>query len=204
MEDPGDKMIWDALLRQAEANLRQAAANEGTSSAIKLLAQRLLCRESVAALEPDRFAAWHAADGDAEAITSLSRQIAQKAYCSWHGIVGGMEGQPNIPAVVDGQVGKQVMGTKKGVCLLSLICLFRCHLVGQLLVLPIGSVPILQAVWMETLWLSDLGLQDQHVLELARRTMLVVQVRGLDLKWYMRRLIQLCWARLGAILGPWV
>ena len=65
-------MIWDALLRQAEANLRQAVANEGTSCAIKLLTQRLLCRENVAALEPDRFEAWHAADGDAGAITSLA------------------------------------------------------------------------------------------------------------------------------------
>ena len=112
MEDPGDKMIWDALLRQAEANLRQAeanlrqaTANEGTSSAIKLLTQRLLCRECVAAVEPDRVEAWYAADGDAEAIASLSGQIAQQAYCSWHG----------IPPVVDGQVGKQVMGVRRQV-----------------------------------------------------------------------------------------
>ncbi len=89
MEDPGDKMIWDAILRQAEANLRQAeanlrqaTANEGTSCAIKLLTQRLLCRESVAAVEPDRVDAWYAAEGDAAAIASSSGQFAQQAYFS--------------------------------------------------------------------------------------------------------------------------
>ena len=61
MEDSDDKLIWDALLRQAEANLRQAEANvrqaeanEGTSSSIKLLTQWMLCKEETAALEPDR------------------------------------------------------------------------------------------------------------------------------------------------------
>ena len=87
MEDPGDKMICDALLRQAEANLRQAeanlrqaAANEGTSSAIKLFTQRLLCRESVAAVEPDRLEAWYAADGDARHPVEARMQLAATAY----------------------------------------------------------------------------------------------------------------------------
>ena len=83
MEDPDDKMIWDALLRQAEANLRQAEANEGTSSTIKLLTQRMLRKENAAALEPDRLEAWYAANGDAEAITSLAGQIALQADSSW-------------------------------------------------------------------------------------------------------------------------
>ena len=119
MEDPDDKMIWDGLhgqaeanLRQAEANLRQPGANDGTSSAIKLLTQRLLCKESAPALEPDRLEAWFAANGDAEAITSFAGQIAQQADSNWLGTVGGREGRPNNPPLVDMQAGKHVMGTK--------------------------------------------------------------------------------------------
>ena len=92
MGDPDDKTLWEALLRQAEANLRQAEANvrqgkanvrqaeanEGTSSTIKLLTQRMLCKEEAAALEPDRLDAWYVADGDAETVTSLAGQIVQQ------------------------------------------------------------------------------------------------------------------------------
>ena len=115
MEDPDDKMIWDALLRQAEANLRQAEANEGTSSTIKLLTQRMLCKENAAALEPDRLEAWYAANGDAEAITSLAGQIALQADSSWQGTIGGREVQLNNPPVFDNQVDKHVVGTKRRV-----------------------------------------------------------------------------------------
>ena len=115
MEDPDDKMIWDALLRQAEANLRQAEANEGTSSTIKLLTQRMLRKENAAALEPARLEAWYAADGDAEAITSLAGQIALQADSCWQGIVGGREVQLNNPPLFDKQVDKHVVGTKRRV-----------------------------------------------------------------------------------------
>ena len=115
MEDFDDKMIWDALLRQAEANLRQAEANEGTSSTIRLLTQRMLCKENAAALEPDRLEAWYAANGDAEAITSLAGQIAQHADSSWQGTVGGREVQLNSSPLFDKQVSKHVVGTKRRV-----------------------------------------------------------------------------------------
>ena len=68
MDDPDDKMVWEVLLRQAEANLKQAVANEGTSGAIRMLTQRLLCKGSAAALEPGRLEAGYAANGDAEAL----------------------------------------------------------------------------------------------------------------------------------------
>ena len=113
MGDPGDKMIWDALLRQAEANQRQAEANKGASSTIKLLTQRMLCKESAAALELDRLEAWYAASGDAEAITSLAGQIAQQADSCWQGTVGGREVQLNSSPLLDKQVSKHVVGTKK-------------------------------------------------------------------------------------------
>ena len=112
MEDPSGKMFWDTLLVLAEASLRQAVANEGASNAIKLLTQRLLCKESDAALVPGWLDARY---GDAEAITSLAGQVAQQAGCNWQGIVGGREDQPNNSPLVDKQVAKQVMGTKRRV-----------------------------------------------------------------------------------------
>jgi hypothetical protein len=122
MEDPDDKMIWDALLRQAEANLRlsesilrQAVANEGTSSTIKLLTQRMLCKEEAAAVEPDRLDAWYAADGDAETVTSLAGQIVQQAVSCWQEAVGGRDVQHSSPPLIHKLVGKQVVGTKRRV-----------------------------------------------------------------------------------------
>ena len=119
MEDPDDKMIWDALLRQAEANLRlsesilrQAVANEGTSSTIKLLTQRMLCKEEAAAVEPDRLDAWYAADGDAETVTSLAGQIVQQAVSCWQEAV---DVQHSSPPLIHKLVGKQVVGTKRRV-----------------------------------------------------------------------------------------
>ena len=107
MEDPEDKTIWDALLRQAganlrqaEANLRQAEANEGTSSTIKLLTQRMLCKEEAAALEPDRLDAWYAASGDAETVTSLAGQIVQQAVSCWQEADGGKGCSTQQPAIV--------------------------------------------------------------------------------------------------------
>jgi hypothetical protein len=122
MEDFDDKMIWDALLRQAEANLRlsesilrQAVANEGTSSTIRQLTQRMLCKENAAALEPDRLDAWYAADGDAETVTSLAGQIVQQAGSCWPEAVGGRDVQHSSPPLIHKLVGKQVVGTKRRV-----------------------------------------------------------------------------------------
>ena len=122
MEDPDDKTIWEALLRQADANLRlsesileKAVANEGTSSTIKLLTQRMLCKEEAAALEPDRLDAWYAADGDAETVTSLAGQIVQQAVSCWQEAVGGRDVQRSSPPLIHKLVGKHVVGTKRRV-----------------------------------------------------------------------------------------
>ena len=129
MEDPDDKTIWEALPRQAEANLRQAeanvrqgeanvrqaGANEGTSSTVKLLTQRMLCKEEAAALEPDRLDAWYAADGDAETVTSLAGQIVQQAVSCWQEAVGGRDVQRNSPPLIHKLVEKQAVGTKRRV-----------------------------------------------------------------------------------------
>ena len=101
MGDPDGRMFWDAFLVLAEASLRQAET-------AKLLTQRLLCKENDAALQPGRLDA-------AEVIAFLAGQIAQQADCKWLGTVGGREGQPNNSPLVDRQVGKQVMGTKRRV-----------------------------------------------------------------------------------------
>ena len=59
--------IWEALLRQAEANLE-------TARTLHLHTQHWLCQESVE-VEPDRLEAWYAANGDAEAGTVIAKQI---------------------------------------------------------------------------------------------------------------------------------
>ena len=63
-----DDKIWDALLRQAEANLE-------ASSAVRSLTQRVISDDATAM---DRLAAWYRADGDAEDIASIAGQIAQQ------------------------------------------------------------------------------------------------------------------------------
>ena len=101
-------MLWNSLLKQAQANweqsranalaqaranevavlandfeasranLAQARANEESSRAIHLLAQRM---PSMGAIEvvPDRLESWYAAKTDAEAGITIAEQIAEQA-----------------------------------------------------------------------------------------------------------------------------
>ena len=72
MGEHGDRMLWEALLSQARANLLQASANEELSRALHNRTQCMACRESVYELEPDRIESWYAANYYAEAGASIA------------------------------------------------------------------------------------------------------------------------------------
>ena len=50
-----ERAIWEALLKQSEANLKQSEANKAISDAILAHTQRMICDETAAAMEPARF-----------------------------------------------------------------------------------------------------------------------------------------------------
>ena len=71
-------MAWEALLKQAGAQLAHARANEEASHAMHLQTQRMLCKESAVDMEPDRLEAWYIVAGDAESGTGIAKQIIQR------------------------------------------------------------------------------------------------------------------------------
>ena len=86
MGEHGDRMLWEALLlqaranlTQAEANLSQARANEETSHVLHNQTQCMVCREDAVDLEPDRLESRYAAKCDAEAGAAIAVQVAQQA-----------------------------------------------------------------------------------------------------------------------------
>ena len=72
MGDHSDRWLWEALLKQAEANLE-------TARAMRLQTQLKLSKESAVDMEPDRLEAWFVADCDAEAGAVIAEQIVHHA-----------------------------------------------------------------------------------------------------------------------------
>ena len=69
---PDERIIWEALLKQAEAN--RAIAN-----AILSQTQRMVRKEDLATMEPDRLDAWYAAANDAADVATIAGMIVEKA-----------------------------------------------------------------------------------------------------------------------------
>ena len=71
-------VLWNSLLKQAQANWEQSRANAETSRAMHLLIQRM---PSMGAIDvvPDRLESWYAAKSDAEAGITIAEQIATQA-----------------------------------------------------------------------------------------------------------------------------
>ena len=130
MGEHADKWIWETLLVQAVANLRQtqaflrqSEANLETARTLHLHTQHKLCQESVVNVEPDRLEAWFVADDDAEAGTVIAEQIVQQAESIWQdkqatvGTTGGLgnaDGKcPSPAAAVHANAAKPVVGTKR-------------------------------------------------------------------------------------------
>ena len=101
-------VLWNSLLKQAQANWEQSRANAETSRAMHLLIQRM---PSMGAIDvvPDRLESWYAAKSDAEAGITIAEQIAKQA----EGLLdpGMGEGQGEISSTFT----KTAVGTKKRV-----------------------------------------------------------------------------------------
>ena len=69
---PDERIIWETLLKQAEAN--RAIAN-----AILSQTQRMVREEDLATMEPDRLDAWYAAANDAADGATIAGMIAEQA-----------------------------------------------------------------------------------------------------------------------------
>ena len=105
-DEPG--VTWSSLLKQAQANLAQARANEETSRAMHLLTQRMPSKGAMEVL-PDRLESWYAAECDAEAGVTIAGKIIKRAEGSLEPGTGGGQGQ--IPT----SITKAAVGTKKRV-----------------------------------------------------------------------------------------
>ena len=66
------RLLWEALLKQAGANLE-------TARSMHLQTQHMLCKESLVDMEPDRLEAWYVAACDAEVGAGIARQIVHHA-----------------------------------------------------------------------------------------------------------------------------
>ena len=120
MGEHDDRLLWEALLKQAEANLE-------TARAIHLHTQHRLCQGGVVDMEPDRLEAWFAADCDAEAGADIAEQIVQQAKGFWQddqqtvgstaalGNAGGKGTSPVKAAATQAILAKPVVGTKRRV-----------------------------------------------------------------------------------------
>ena len=69
---PGERIIWETLLKQAEAN--RAIAN-----AILSQTQRMVRKDDLATMESDRFDAWYAAANDAADVATIAGMIVEQA-----------------------------------------------------------------------------------------------------------------------------
>ena len=91
-EEPG--VTWSSLLKQAQANLAQARANEETSRAMHLLLVQRISSQGAIEIAPDRLESSHAAECDAEVGVTIAGKIAKQA----EGLLdpGRSEGQGGI------------------------------------------------------------------------------------------------------------
>ena len=74
-----EKAVWEALLRQAGANLQQAEASRANCNAILAHTQRMIHAELNKDIAPDRLDSWYCADGDAKDVTSIAEEIVKAA-----------------------------------------------------------------------------------------------------------------------------
>ena len=84
MMDFDDRVIWETLLKQAEANLKQAdanlnqaEANRAISNAILSRTQRMVGQEGTAAMEPDRLESRYVAVCDAANVATIAGKNQQ-------------------------------------------------------------------------------------------------------------------------------
>ena len=82
--DFDDRVIWETLLKQAEANLKQAdanlnqaEANRAISNAILSRTQRMVGQEGTAAMEPDRLESRYVAVCDAANVATIAGKNQQ-------------------------------------------------------------------------------------------------------------------------------
>jgi hypothetical protein len=108
MGEHDDRLLWEALLKQAEANLE-------TARAMHLHTQHRLCQGGVVDMEPDRLEAWFAADCDAEAGAVIAEQIVQQAKGFWQDDQQTVGSTAALGNAGGKHVGKQVVGTKRRV-----------------------------------------------------------------------------------------
>ena len=116
--DQSDGRLWEALLKQAQANLE-------TAHAIRLQVQRKLSKESAAVMEPDRLESWYVAQCDAEAGAVIAEQIVHQAEGLRHDDqpnagseqelrnAGGIGASPDNAEALYAVVAKPIVGTKR-------------------------------------------------------------------------------------------
>ena len=75
---PDGRIIWETLLKQAEVNREQVEANRAIANAILSQTQRMVRKEDLATMEPDRLDAWNAAANDA-ADAAIAGMIVEQA-----------------------------------------------------------------------------------------------------------------------------
>ena len=111
--DQSDGWPWEALLKQAQANLE-------TAHAIRLQIQLKLSKESAADMEPDRLEAWFVAEGDAEAGAVIAEQIVHQVEGSRQGELHTVDSTENAEAL-QAVVAKPIVGTKRVPSVLELL-----------------------------------------------------------------------------------
>ena len=111
-DEPG--VTWSSLLKQAQANLAQARANEETSRAMHLLTQRMSSKGAFE-IAPDRLESWYAAECDAGDGVTIAEKIAKQA----EGLLdpGSGEGHGGISSPFN----KTAVGTKRAPSVLELL-----------------------------------------------------------------------------------
>ena len=120
MGDQSDRWLWEALLKQAQANLE-------TAHAIRLQSQLKLSVKGAVDMKLDRLEAWFAADCDAEAGAVIAGQIVRQAEAVWQdeqqavgstgklGNAGGEGASPEKAEATQAIVAKPIVGTKRRV-----------------------------------------------------------------------------------------
>ena len=76
--DLDDRVFWETLLKQAEANLKQAEANCAISNTILSRTQRMVCKAGTAAIEPDRLESRYVAVSDAANVATTAGKIVEQ------------------------------------------------------------------------------------------------------------------------------
>ena len=122
MGDQSDGWPWEALLKQAQANLE-------TAHAIRLQIQLKLSKESAADREPDRLEAWIVADCDAEAGAVIGEQIVHQAEGSRQGELHTVDSTGSAEAL-QAVVAKPIVGTKRVPSVLELLAAQGAAAVG--------------------------------------------------------------------------